>query len=216
VPFTARYRKEVTGGPGRYRAADAGRTLGVLARTRRAARHRAEEHRRTGQADPGTGGGHPCRGYQDAPGRPVRALSTQTPDPGPDCPGSRSGRGARQPAASPVVEKTLAASGVHQDALVHVSALSDRCVKAPRHVVKAGDIVKVKVLEVGMERRRIAFSMRLGDPAARPPKPARGEPAQLPPRGRAQRGKAGRHQAAEAAPPLTAVSRAFAGLTQKP
>ena len=53
--------------------------------------------------------------------------------------------------------------GVHQDGLVHISALADRFVKDPHEVVKAGDIVKVKVLAVDLKRRRIALSMRLGD-----------------------------------------------------
>ena len=53
--------------------------------------------------------------------------------------------------------------GVHQDGLVHVSALSNRFVKDPREVVKAGDVVKVKVLEVDLERKRIALTMRLDD-----------------------------------------------------
>ncbi len=55
--------------------------------------------------------------------------------------------------------------GVHQDGLVHISALSDKFVKDPREVVKAGDIVRVKVLEVDPQRKRIALSMRLGDKA---------------------------------------------------
>ncbi len=53
--------------------------------------------------------------------------------------------------------------GVHQDGLVHISALSNRFVKDPREVVKAGDIVKVKVMEVDLPRKRIALSMRLDD-----------------------------------------------------
>lgn len=53
--------------------------------------------------------------------------------------------------------------GVHQDGLVHVSALADKFVKDPRDVVKAGDIVKVKVMEVDLPRKRIALSMRLDD-----------------------------------------------------
>ena len=53
--------------------------------------------------------------------------------------------------------------GVHQDGLVHVSALSNKFVKDPREVVKAGDIVKVKVIEVDIPRKRIALSMRLDD-----------------------------------------------------
>ena len=60
--------------------------------------------------------------------------------------------------------------GVHQDGLVHISALADRYVKDPREVVKAGDIVKVKVLEVDVARKRIALTRRLEDPVgeARP------------------------------------------------
>ncbi|BBA33785.1 transcription accessory protein TEX [Methylocaldum marinum] len=50
--------------------------------------------------------------------------------------------------------------GVHQDGLVHISHLSDRFVKDPREVVKAGDVVKVKVLEVDVPRRRIGLSMK--------------------------------------------------------
>jgi uncharacterized protein len=53
--------------------------------------------------------------------------------------------------------------GVHQDGLVHISALADRFVKDPHEVVKSGDLVKVKVLDVDLERRRIALSMRLQD-----------------------------------------------------
>ncbi|PPU95449.1 RNA-binding transcriptional accessory protein [Xanthomonas populi] len=53
--------------------------------------------------------------------------------------------------------------GVHQDGLVHISALSDTFVKDPRDVVKAGDIVKVKVLEVDVARKRIALTCRLSD-----------------------------------------------------
>lgn len=55
--------------------------------------------------------------------------------------------------------------GVHQDGLVHISALSDSFVKDPRDVVKAGDIVKVKVMEVDVPRKRIGLSMRLTDDA---------------------------------------------------
>ncbi len=53
--------------------------------------------------------------------------------------------------------------GVHQDGLVHISALSHTFVKDPREVVKAGDIVKVKVMEVDIPRKRIALSMRMDD-----------------------------------------------------
>ncbi len=62
--------------------------------------------------------------------------------------------------------------GVHQDGLVHVSALSRKFVRDPREVVKAGDIVKVKVLEVDPARKRIGLTMRLDDDL-----PAEGERA---------------------------------------
>ena len=63
--------------------------------------------------------------------------------------------------------------GVHQDGLVHISALSHQFVKDPREVVKAGDIVKVKVIDVDVQRKRIALSMRLDDSATPQDKPAR-------------------------------------------
>jgi uncharacterized protein len=50
--------------------------------------------------------------------------------------------------------------GVHQDGLVHVSQLADRFVKDPHEVVKAGDVVKVRVVEVDVPRKRIGLSMR--------------------------------------------------------
>ncbi|MFM5585252.1 Tex family protein [Aeromonas veronii] len=86
--------------------------------------------------------------------------------------------------------------GVHQDGLVHISSLTDRFVKDPREVVKAGDIVRVKVLEVDAPRKRISLTMRLDEKAGQPArKPAearnssagntkpRNEPRQSPPMG---------------------------------
>jgi uncharacterized protein len=66
--------------------------------------------------------------------------------------------------------------GVHQDGLIHISALSDTFVKDPRDVVKAGDIVKVRVVEVDLQRKRIALSRRLEEsaPPARAPREDRG------------------------------------------
>ena len=58
--------------------------------------------------------------------------------------------------------------GVHQDGLVHISALSNTFVKDPHTVVKAGQVVKVKVLEVDVKRKRIALTMRLNDAAPAP------------------------------------------------
>jgi protein Tex len=69
--------------------------------------------------------------------------------------------------------------GVHQDGLVHVSMLSNRFVKDPREVVKAGDVVKVKVLEVDLPRKRIALSMKLDAPVGE----KRSEPGRAPNRG---------------------------------
>lgn len=70
--------------------------------------------------------------------------------------------------------------GVHQDGLVHISALSHTFVKDPREVVKAGDIVKVKVMEVDIPRKRIALTMRMDDQPgekADSKRPASGRPA---------------------------------------
>lgn len=61
--------------------------------------------------------------------------------------------------------------GVHQDGLVHISALANTFVKDPRTIVKAGDVVKVKVMEVDVNRKRIALSMRLDDEVEQSQKP---------------------------------------------
>ncbi len=67
--------------------------------------------------------------------------------------------------------------GVHQDGLVHISAMSKSFVKDPREVVKPGDVVKVKVLEVDVARKRIALTLRLEDDlGAKSERPARGLP----------------------------------------
>jgi len=78
--------------------------------------------------------------------------------------------------------------GVHQDGLVHISQLADTFVKDPRDVVKAGDVVKVRVVDVDAKRRRIALTMKRevapGDAASarrRDERPAPGTPARTPP-----------------------------------
>jgi len=58
--------------------------------------------------------------------------------------------------------------GVHQDGLVHISELADRFVKVPRDVVKPGDVVKVRVLDIDLKRRRIALSMKTEYGTGRP------------------------------------------------
>ena len=104
--------------------------------------------------------------------------------------------------------------GVHQDGMVHVSQLSDRFVKDPREVVKAGDIVKVKVVEVDLKRRRVALTMKLTDtprPQQGSPVAARGEGG----RGGESRGGAGvgRPPAPRPAPaPSTSMAAAFGKL----
>jgi protein Tex len=74
--------------------------------------------------------------------------------------------------------------GVHQDGLVHVSQLADRFVRDPSEVVKVGDKIQVRVLEVDLDRKRISLTAKKGVPAGTTPG-AGGKPAQgAPPRGR--------------------------------
>ncbi|MEO6793751.1 MAG: Tex family protein, partial [Mycobacterium sp.] len=74
--------------------------------------------------------------------------------------------------------------GVHQDGLVHVSAMSDRFVSDPHEVVRSGQVVKVRVVDVDVDRQRIGLSLRLED------KPGR-EPAARPATGKQNRGRRG-------------------------
>ena len=72
--------------------------------------------------------------------------------------------------------------GVHQDGLVHISAMSKTFIKDPREVVKSGDIVKVKVLEVEVARKRIALTLRLDDETgAKSDRAAQGKPRDISP-----------------------------------
>ncbi|WP_448099175.1 Tex family protein [Luteibacter yeojuensis] len=101
--------------------------------------------------------------------------------------------------------------GVHQDGLVHVSALSHTFVKDPRDAVKAGDIVKVKVMEIDLPRKRIALSMRLDDVPgeARGGRPAARDEAQA--GGGNRRGPQGGGRPAQPAKPAAApANSAFA------
>ncbi|WP_175753765.1 Tex family protein [Burkholderia ambifaria] len=97
--------------------------------------------------------------------------------------------------------------GVHQDGLVHVSAMSTKFIKDPHEVVKAGQVVKVKVLDVDVKRQRIALTMRLDDEAAAPG---------MAPRGSQDRGNAGRGatrpQRSREPEPAGAMAAAFAKL----
>ncbi|MDD5612990.1 MAG: Tex family protein [Gallionella sp.] len=98
--------------------------------------------------------------------------------------------------------------GVHQDGLVHISALSDTFVKDPHSVVKAGQIVRVKVLEVDAQRKRIALTMRLSDAA---PKAAAPREPQRRPQGASQ-GKPRPAPRPVAPAPAGAMAAAFAKL----
>lgn len=75
--------------------------------------------------------------------------------------------------------------GVHQDGLVHVSAMADRFVSDPHEVVRSGQVVRVKVIDVDVERQRIGLSLRLNDaPAERGKRPDRTPRRQGDPKGR--------------------------------
>ena len=115
--------------------------------------------------------------------------------------------------------------GVHQDGLVHISSLTDKFVSDPHTVVKAGDVVKVKVMEVDVERRRIGLSMRLDEaiPVAGSTKqgqfkakPEQGKPAHGKSEQRQQRTggqgqhKSSSHKAAPKQPQNAAMGNAFA------
>jgi uncharacterized protein len=80
--------------------------------------------------------------------------------------------------------------GVHQDGLVHISALAKTFVKDPHDVIKAGDVVKVKVLEVDVARKRISLTMRLDDelPDAKPASEKAKKPTRSRSKGPADRG----------------------------
>jgi uncharacterized protein len=98
--------------------------------------------------------------------------------------------------------------GVHQDGLVHVSALADRFIKDPREVVKPGDVVKVKVVEVDVQRKRIALTMRMTDDGEkRAPTEARRQPA---PQAQAAKTPAKPAPRQPAPPPPSAGGNAFA------
>ncbi|RQV19200.1 RNA-binding transcriptional accessory protein [Burkholderia cenocepacia] len=97
--------------------------------------------------------------------------------------------------------------GVHQDGLVHVSAMSTKFIKDPHEVVKAGQVVKVKVIDVDVKRQRIALTMRLDDDAAAPGMTSRGGQD----RSNAGRGAA-RPQRSREPEPAGAMAAAFAKL----
>ena len=81
--------------------------------------------------------------------------------------------------------------GVHQDGLVHVSQLADRFVKDPREVVTVGQVVRARVLEVDIDRKRISLTMRSPEPAPRAAREARPKPVEPGDRSGSGRGRSG-------------------------
>jgi uncharacterized protein len=102
--------------------------------------------------------------------------------------------------------------GVHQDGLVHISALADKFVKDPHSVVKAGQVVKVKVLEVDEKRKRIALTMRLTDVAGQAGGKAEGQRPQREDRGQGKSAGKPANRAPAQAPMGGAMAAAFAKL----
>jgi uncharacterized protein len=92
--------------------------------------------------------------------------------------------------------------GVHQDGLVHISVMSDKFVKDPHQVVKAGDVVKVKVMSIDIQRRRIGLSMRLSDDA-------RNQANENKPKGNSNGQRSNRKRSASTQKPAGAMAQAF-------
>lgn len=103
--------------------------------------------------------------------------------------------------------------GVHQDGLVHVSALANTFVKDPHEVVKPGQVVKVKVIDVDLKRQRIALTMRLEDVASRPSGST--QPDNQATRDSRGRGPSASGQTARSSQPIGAMALAFAKARQK-
>jgi len=104
--------------------------------------------------------------------------------------------------------------GVHQDGLVHVSALANKFVKDPHEVVKPGQVVKVKVLDVDLKRQRISLTMRIDDAATRPAVST--QSGREAPRDSRGRGPSASNQAVAQAPqPMSAMALALAKARQK-
>ncbi|PVZ10375.1 MULTISPECIES: Tex family protein [unclassified Pseudomonas] len=102
--------------------------------------------------------------------------------------------------------------GVHQDGLVHISALSEKFIKDPREAVKAGDVVKVKVMEVDIPRKRVGLSMRMSDTPGEKTEGPRGGGR---PQGGARSGQGNARAAAPAAAPANnAMAALFANAKQ--
>ncbi|MGD8570457.1 MAG: Tex family protein [Gammaproteobacteria bacterium] len=102
--------------------------------------------------------------------------------------------------------------GVHQDGLIHISALAEKFVKDPRDVVKAGQVVKVKVMEVDIPRKRIGLSMRLSDEPGQDNKTSAPSKSKNKPETPRTKG-ANKQRKPKSAPPInSAMADAFANL----
>lgn len=104
--------------------------------------------------------------------------------------------------------------GVHQDGLVHISAITDKFIKDPREVIKTGEVVKVKVMEVDAARNRIALTMRLDDMAEQHGKKDanKSEPDKSSNSRNHRQNKNRSHNTSKAEQPITAMAAAFAKL----
>ena len=107
--------------------------------------------------------------------------------------------------------------GVHQDGLVHISAMANAYVKDPRKIAKPGDVVRVKVLEVDPKRRRISLTMRLDRAPEARPSTARAEIAPAASEKRLRPGEARANSSNRGSASGDAMAEAFrrAGLTDK-
>ncbi len=104
--------------------------------------------------------------------------------------------------------------GVHQDGLVHISVLAEKFVKDPRDVVKAGDVVRVKVLDVDLSRKRIALTMRMQDELSGAPQQADRRSNKQPqnPQDRIDQSRSCRNKSRSQSAPQGAMAEAFARL----
>ena len=108
--------------------------------------------------------------------------------------------------------------GVHQDGLVHISAMTDRFIRDPHEVVKAGDVVQVRVVEVDLSRRRIGLSMKLNDeksvPVPKKKEPVEATAARIAPKVNIQQKSTITHKKSSA--PHKPVAQAIPSISPKP
>ncbi len=182
------------GREGRHRRADRQRQQAQVAASRRTSSTSGSGCRPSPTSSPSWRSPAATRARRSAPPPSPRACTRS-----PTC-----GRACCWRARSPTWPRSArsSTSGVHQDGLVHVSAMSTTFVSDPREVVKSGDVVRVKVLEVDEARKRISLTLRLDDEAGQ--RQGAGEAAARRPRGRrrqAAAARAGAQPAGQGGPP---------------